>query len=44
MLERIGVGGIEAIVNESLTIWPRRARVDSSASGVHAPALRTDTV
>jgi len=37
MLERIGVRDIKAVVNESLTVWPRRARVDSSASGVHAP-------
>jgi len=40
MLERIGVSGIEAIVNESLTVWPCRARVDSSASGVHAPTAQ----
>lgn len=42
MLERIGVCGVEAVVNESLTVWPRRARVDSSASGVDDPTAQRD--
>lgn len=40
MLERIGAGEIEAVVNESLTVWPPAARIAPVASGAHTPTDR----
>ena len=42
MLERIGVRGITAVVNESLVVWPRRARTGSQVPGVSAVNAQDD--
>lgn len=42
MLERIGVRGLTAVVNESLVVWPRRARAGSLAQGVSASNAQPD--
>lgn len=42
MLERIGVRGITAVVNESLVVWPRRARAGSLVRGVSTANAQPD--
>jgi AraC-like DNA-binding protein len=44
MLERIGVRGIEAVVNESLTVWPFGARTAARARGIHPLTAQAEQV